>query len=190
MASFASFEDSALIQHALAGETECFTALTNRHLPAVRRRIYTIAPKTVDPEDVVQEVLLKVWLHLSSFRAQSSFRTWMTRVALNEVLQVHRRARSRPVCHAFRDFNTFVSPHESPLDSLARREATQRVHKAVAGLPEKYRQILILRDFEELTEREVAQSLQQTVGAVKTRLRRGRRMLLNALKQPRLRIRA
>src|ERR1700684_4443558 len=74
MASFASFEDSTLIQYALAGETECFNALTNRHLPAVRRRIYTIAPKTVDPEDLLQEVLLKVWLHLSTFRSQSSFR--------------------------------------------------------------------------------------------------------------------
>src|ERR1700693_5341540 len=82
----ATFEDSALIKLALAGQTECFMVLTNRHLPAVRRRIGSIVPNRADVDDLLQEVLLKVWRHLSTFRSQSSFRTWMTRVAINEGL--------------------------------------------------------------------------------------------------------
>ena len=88
----ATFEDSALIKMALAGQTECFTVLTNRHLPAVRRHIVSIVPNRTDADDLLQEVLLKVWLHLSTFRSESSFRTWMTRVAINEALQSFRQS--------------------------------------------------------------------------------------------------
>src|SRR5271169_2908119 len=87
MAPLATFEDSALIKLALEGQTECFTVLTNRHLPAVRRRIASIVPNTTDADDLLQEVLLKVWRHLSTFRSESTFRTWMTRVAINVALQ-------------------------------------------------------------------------------------------------------
>src|SRR4029077_3243599 len=73
----ATFEDSALIKLALEGQTECFTVLTNRHLHAVRRRIASIVPNTTDADDLLQEVLLKVWRHLSTFRSESTFRTLM-----------------------------------------------------------------------------------------------------------------
>jgi RNA polymerase sigma-70 factor, ECF subfamily len=183
----AKFEDSVLIELALAGQTECFTVLTNRHLPAVRRRIGSIVPNSTDVDDVVQEVLLKVWCHLSTFRSQSSFRTWMTSVAINEALQSYRRRQRRPVCQAPGNLDTFASPTESALQSLARAETTQIVRKAVVELPSKYREVLILREFKELSAREVAQSLRLTIPAVKTRLFRARLMILAALQQSNIR---
>ena len=183
---FATFEDCALIKLALAGQTECFTVLTNRHLPAVRKSICSIVPNTTDADDLLQEVLLKVWRHLSTFRSESTFRTWMTRVAINEAMQSYRREQRRPVCHAFGDFDTFASPNESPLQSLTRAETSQVVRKAVFELPAKYRQVLILREFEQLSEREIAQSLHSSIAAVKTRLFRARRMLLPALQRSRI----
>jgi RNA polymerase sigma-70 factor, ECF subfamily len=181
----ATFEDSALIKMALAGQTECFTVLTNRHLPAVRRRIGSIVSNTTDADDLLQEVLLKVWLHLSTFRSESSFRTWMTRVAINEALQSYRRERCRPLCQTPGDLAALASHGESPYQSLARTEATQAVRSAVAGLPANYRQILILRDLEELSVRETAKCLQSSIPSVKTRLFRARLMLLAALRRPR-----
>jgi RNA polymerase sigma-70 factor (ECF subfamily) len=181
-APLATFDDSALIKMALAGQTECFTVLTNRHLPAVRRRIGSIVPNTIDTEDLLQEVLLKVWLHLSTFRSESSFRTWMTRVAINEALQSYRRERCRPLCHTAGDLAAIASHGDSPYQSLARTEVTRAIRSAVAGLPAKYRQILILRDLEELSERETAQCLQSSIPSVKTRLFRARLMLLAALR--------
>jgi RNA polymerase sigma-70 factor (ECF subfamily) len=178
----ATFEDGALIKLALAGQTECFVILINRYLPAVRRRIGSIVPNPTDADDLVQEVLLKVWRYLSTFRSESSFRTWMTRVATNEALQSYRRERRRPICQALRDFDTYASSGESALQSLTRAEAKQVVRKAVRGLPAKYRQILILREFEQLTERETAQSLHLSIPAVKTRLFRARLMLVAALR--------
>jgi RNA polymerase sigma-70 factor (ECF subfamily) len=181
----ATFEDSALIKLALAGQTECFTVLTNRHLPAVRRRIASLVPNTTDVDDLLQEVLLKVWRHLSTFRSESTFRTWMTRVAINEALQSYRRGQSRPICQALGEFDTFAAHNESALQALTRAETTQVVRKAVVALPAKYRQALILRHLEQLSLRETAQCLRSSIPAVKTRLFRARLMLLAALRGPR-----
>src|SRR5260370_12128470 len=108
--TLATFEDSTLIKLALAGQTECFTILTNRHLPAVRRRIGSIFPNTIDSDDLLQDVLLKVWLHLSTFRSEATFGTWMTRVAINEALQSYRRKQRKPICQALA-FDSFPSPN-------------------------------------------------------------------------------
>ena len=179
----ATFEDSTLIKLTLAGQTECFTVLTNRHLPAVRRRIGSIIPNTTDADDLLQEVLMKVWRHLSTFRSESSFRTWLTRVAINEALQ-YRRDHYRPFWGSG-DLDALASPNESPLQSLTRAEITQVVRKAVVGLPAKYRQAVILRHLDQLSLRETAQCLQSSIPAVKTRLFRARLMLIAALRRTR-----
>lgn len=183
----ATFEDSALIKLALAGQTESFVVLTNRHLPAVRRHIGSMVPNTADVDDLLQKVLLKVWRHLSTFRSQSNFRTWMIRAAINEALQSYRRKGCRPICQALADFDTFASPNESALQSLTRAETIQIVRRAIVQLPAKYRQALILREFEQLSAREIAQSLHLSIPTVKTRLFRARLLLLAALQRSKIR---
>jgi RNA polymerase sigma-70 factor (ECF subfamily) len=180
----ATFEDNALIKLVLAGQTECFTVLMDRHLATIRRRIGSMVRNAADADDLLQEVLLKVWRHLATFRSESSFRTWMTRVAINEALQSFRREQRSPLCQAFGDFDTFASPSELPLQSLTRAETARIVRKAVVDLPAKYRQVMILREFEQLSTREIAQSLHSSIPAVKTRLFRGRLMLQAALERP------
>ena len=182
----ASFEDSTLIKLALEGQTECFAVLMDRHSIAVRKCIASMVGNATDAEDLLQEVLLKVWRHLSTFRSESSFRTWMTRVAINEALQFYRRERCRPTCQPLTDLDAFATPSESPHISFARVQATQAVRNAVLRLPDKYRQVLILRDLEELSARETAQWLQSSVPAVKTRLFRARLMLLAAIERSRI----
>ena len=179
----ATFEDNALIKLALAGQTECFTVLMDRHLATIRGRIGSMVRNAADADDLLQEVLLKVWRHLATFRSESSFRTWMTRVAINEALQSFRRERRSPFCQAFGDFDAFASHSELPLQSLTRAETTRIVRKAVVALPAKYRQVMILREFQQLSTREIAQSLHSSIPAVKTRLFRGRLMLQAALER-------
>jgi RNA polymerase sigma-70 factor (ECF subfamily) len=174
---FANLEDRALIAMAMTGQTECFTVLVDRHMAAVRSHIIPIVQDRTDVDDVLQEVLLKVWLHLSTFRSESSFRTWMTRVAINEALQARRRQRHRPVCQAYADFDGFASANESPLQSIAGLEMVQTVRRSVAGLPAMYRQVMNLREFEGLTVREIVSVIQSTIPAVKTRLIRARSLL-------------
>jgi RNA polymerase sigma-70 factor, ECF subfamily len=179
----ATYEDSTLIKLALRGHTECFAALIDRHSLAVRRRIASLVRNPADTDDLFQEVALKVWLHLSTFRSESSFRTWMTRVATNEALQSHRRQQRRPLCRPLGDQEAIAFPGESVDRSLAREEAAQALRLAVAGLPDKYRQVITLRDLEEHSTREIAQSLHSSIEAVKARLFRARLMLLASLQQ-------
>jgi RNA polymerase sigma-70 factor (ECF subfamily) len=180
--SIATFEDNTLIELTLAGQAECFTILMDRHVSAIKRQIGSMAPNASEADDILQEVLLKVWRRLSTFRSESSFRTWMTRVAMNEVLQSYRRKRCNRLCQAPGDLDAFASYGESPHQSFARVEETKILRSAVAGLPTKYRQVVILRDIEELSTGETAESLRSTIPAVKSRLFRARRMLLEALK--------
>ena len=93
--SLVTYEDCALVELALEGQVECFSVLMDRHLAVVRRRIRSMVRNAADADDLLQEVVLKVWKHLSTFRSESSFRTWMTRVAINEALQNCRRERRR-----------------------------------------------------------------------------------------------
>jgi len=143
--SLASFEDGALIELALAGQTGSFDILMARHLGAVRKRIVSIVPNTTDADDLLQEVAFKVRRRLSTFRAESSFRTWMTRIAVNEALQFYRRGPLRRLCQPLEDFDNLVSGYESPHQSLARGEVVQAVRSEVGKLPEKYKQVVMLQ---------------------------------------------
>ena len=140
-----------------------------------------------DEDDILQEVSLKAWRHLAAFRSECSFRTWIIRVAINEVWQLRRRERRRPVCQAFTDFDTLISHLESPHDSFTRVETTQAVRSAVGSLPAKYSQVLILRDLQGLSTKETAQWTHSNIPAVKTRVSRGRQLLATALERSRSR---
>jgi RNA polymerase sigma-70 factor (ECF subfamily) len=182
----ATFEDSILIKLALGGQAECFSVLMDRHSAVLKRRIGSMVRNANDAEDLLQEVFLKVWRHLSTFRSESCFRTWMISLAVNEVLQFYRREQHwRWFQVTGDDPDALASPYESPYQSLARKEATHAVRSAVAGLSPKYKKVLILRDLEELSVRETAQWLQSSIPAVKTRLFRARHMLLAALRKSR-----
>ncbi len=178
-------DDSTLIRLTLEGQAEGFAALMDRHLPAVRKRIGWMVRNPSDTDDLLQDVSLKVWGHLSTFRAESPFRTWIIRVAINEVLQSYRRKRSRLTCQMLADFDA-ACPRESPYQSCARAEERNTVHKAVAELPATYRQVLILRDLEQLSARETARCLRSSIPAVKIRLFRARVMLSTLLQRRRI----
>jgi len=135
----ATFEDTVLIEMTLAGRADCFAALMDRHLASVKRCIVSMVRDETEVEDLVQEVLLKVWRRLSTFRLEASFRTWMTRVAINEVLQLYRRRKYCRLRQAFGDFDAFPSRGDSPYQSMARAETEKTLHGAIARMPSRYR---------------------------------------------------
>jgi len=179
MAAFpATFNDSDLIRLALAGQPDYFIALMDRHVAAVRARLRSMVPSVADLEDLIQEVTVKVWRSLSKFRSESTFRTWITRIAINEALLLYRRQGSRPLHYALDDIHPLVCSRESPHQFVVRSEEIDAVRHAIAELPAMYREVLILRDIEEMSTRETAKHLNSTVATVKTRLFRARLMLL------------
>ncbi len=174
-------DDSVLIDLALTGNTECFGALMDRHLPVVRGRIRGMTRSVWDADDILQEVQLKIWMRLESFRSESSFRTWMTRVAINEAIQFYRKANRIPLVHDRTELAELTSPSESPLQACVRRQLIARLKAAVQRLPVKHKQVVMLHNLQELTLQETAQELQATTPAVKTQLFRAKAELSKAL---------
>ena len=181
--SLMTFEDSALIQMTLAGQSEYFVALMDRHMSAVTRCVRSIVRNPTDAEDVLQETVLKVWRGLSTFRSESSFRTWLTRVAMNQAMESHRRQGPSRSRRADVNLDAIAAARELQDESMIRAEVVRTVRSAVAGLSPKYRQVLTLCGLQDLSARETAQRLHSTIPAVKTRLFRGRRMLLAAIQR-------
>ena len=178
----AGFEDDALIELTLAGQTECFNVLVDRHQSAVRTRIRSMAKNRSDEDDLVQEVFFKAWRHLGSFRSEAEFRTWIIKITTNEVMQLYRRKSRNPLVPAAADLDSFASQLESAQKSLERVEATQIIRSAIAGLPAIYRQILLL-ELGEFSEAETAHHLKVSLSTVKTRRFRARRMLAAAVQR-------
>src|ERR1700692_2986063 len=122
--SLVTLEDNTLIKMALAGQTECFTVLMDRHLFIVKKTILSMVRNATDADDLIQEVLLKVWRNLSTFRSEARFRPWMTQVAINEALQLYRRERYHSRCQAAFNLDAFASFWDTPHQHLDRTEAT------------------------------------------------------------------
>jgi RNA polymerase sigma factor (sigma-70 family) len=177
----ASPRDSVLISLVLTGSAECFGILMDRHLAAVRSRIRRMTRNVSDTDDIMQEVQLKIWRRLGSYRSEASFRTWMTRVGINEALQFYRKANRVPPVNTRTELAELTSTSESPLQACVRAELTERLKAAVALLPAKYKQVVVLHKFHELSLKETAQELQSSTSAVKTQLFRVKAALSKAL---------
>ena len=106
---------------------------------------------------------------------------WITRVALNEAYQFHRKAKRLPLVHDSSELPELTSPSESPLQACVRAELTEKLKAAVERLPLKYKQVLILDNLQELSLQETAQELQTTTSAVKTQIFRAKAALSKAL---------
>jgi RNA polymerase sigma-70 factor, ECF subfamily len=178
-----TLKDNTLVELALAGQTECFSVLINRHAAAVRNHLSRLVRNQSDLDDVVQDAFTKAWTRLSTFRFEANFRTWLISVALNEALTLYRRRKYRRPWPGSVNLEALPSRGESPYQIVARTEDRLRVHTAVQKLPRKYRDVLVLRDLKQLSMRETAKRMNASVPLVKTRLFRARHMLAVALNQ-------
>ena len=127
-----------------------------------------------DREDVVQEIFLQVFKSVHKFKAQSSLKTWIHRIALNVIFQ-HIRRKSHRVPLQFTDTppdekNIFGNVPLSPEESLMSREKRDVVQQALGTLPPKKRAVLILHDFEGMKAKEIAKVVATSVMTVRTRL--------------------
>jgi len=172
-----SSEEVALIRKILGGRRDLFADLIAPHLTPLLRMVQATIGSHPDVEDIVQQTALKAFTHLEQFRFEASFRTWLIRIGLNETRQWRRKcASSRFLAVALPAWTQLpvADPSHSPLVECQRSEAIVRLRAALAWLPEKYRTVILLRDFEDLSFSEVAQRLGLTIPAVKTRHLRAR----------------
>jgi len=177
-------EEVGLIHKILGGRRELFGDLIEPHLTPLLRMVQATMGGHPDVDDIVQQTALKAFTHLEQFRCEASFRTWLIRIGLNEARDWRRKcASSRLLALDLPTLTQFPIADEShsPLVECQRSQATIRLRDALARLPEKYRIVIHLRDFEDLNVSEVARRLGLSIPAVKTRHLRARRKLAKSL---------
>jgi RNA polymerase sigma-70 factor, ECF subfamily len=177
-------EEIDLIRKILGGRRELFEDSIAPHLAPLSHIVQATIRSHQDVEDIVQQTALKAFTHLEQFRFEASFRTWLIRIGLNEARQWQRKWASARFL-AF-DLSTLArlpiaDEGHSPLAECQRSEAVVRLRAALASLPEKYRHIIHLRYFEDLSLSEIARRLGLTMAAVKTRHLRARRKMAKFL---------
>jgi len=177
-----------------AGDADLVDRARNRDETAIRalmqannRRLYRIARGILrndgEAEDVVQEAYVRAFTHLEHFRGESSFATWLTRIAMNEALGRLRRLRSGAALTALEPLDAQIiqfpnwAASEDPEKTMAQREIQHVVEQAIDELPEAFRIVFITRVIEGMNVEETAEILDLKPETVKTRLHRARTML-------------
>ncbi len=159
-------EEREAVEACRRGEREAFDRLVLRYQRDVYRLCYRFVNNHEDANDLAQEVFLRAWRAIARFRGESSFSTWLYRIAVNASLNF--RAVRRPAAQELPD--GLADPVPGAEARLESDDEARRVRAAIARLPEKQRATLILKVYHELTHEEVAEILGSTVGTVKANL--------------------
>lgn len=191
MEEYNKLEDSRLVQLVQGedqGDFEAFEELVKRYERKIYGHSLRILGNREDAEDVLQETFLNAFRAINSFRGDSSFSTWIYRIATNNALMKLRKSGRMDlefnddlpnISHS--EERTSIGRIESPVDALFEKELLSELDEAVGKLPEKYRTIFLLRDVEEFSTEETAEILGITESAVKSRLHRARLFLRESL---------
>jgi RNA polymerase sigma-70 factor (ECF subfamily) len=174
--------DGALVEAAASGSREAFDELVRRHQAAIVSLVRAVTGGQGDAEDLAQEVFVRAWRSLRGFRGDSTFRTWLHRVAINVVRTSQtKRTRFMRIFVPFGGMREEDAPPpevvdaDEPLDdALARRQIVER---ALATLPDDLRLAVTLRDLQGLDYKEIATALGVPIGTVESRIFRARQRL-------------
>jgi RNA polymerase sigma-70 factor (ECF subfamily) len=180
-------DEAEIMTELRSGSEAAFDWLVTYYHAPVYAVIFGILRNPNDAADVTQEVFLKAFRGIRAFRHGSSLKTWLYRIAVRESLNYkrwfwrHLRFQSSIEEEQMDGSADFEDPGTSPFEDLASREIQQVVQHALVEVPAVFRAAVILRDLEGLSYEEVAEILDVTVGTVKSRILRGRRILREIL---------
>ena len=182
-------DDLALIERARRGDHAAFGRLVELYKDAIHRLTSRILRHSSDAEDATQEAFVRAYVALDSYNPQYRFYTWLATIAQNVCFRSLRSrdwriASVEPVL--VRAHRAYVE--DGPEIPLLMRERDETIRRLVDGLPDKYRQVLILRHWHELSYEEIARATELSLSAVKTRLHRARQMVASALAAGRLQV--
>jgi RNA polymerase sigma-70 factor (ECF subfamily) len=181
--------EETLIRRIRNGEHELFYELIRPYEKRVYAAAFAIMRNEADAEDVAQEAMLKAFKYLAQFRSEARFSTWLIQITVNEARMRLRKERSHvmePITDHQDDEGNytprdFADWREIPSETLERTEVRQKLAEALATLGQKYREVFVLRDMQQLSIDQTAKALNISTAAVKTRLLRARLMLRDLL---------
>lgn len=193
VAMIAEVTDAELVHAAKAGDLAAFEELATRHERQIYSLAYRILQNPHDAEDVTQQAFLSAVENLAKFREESSFATWLYRIATFAALKVIRKRKGldtvslEEATEPREDYDSIPHPEyiadwkQSPEQLVERNETQRLLDDALAKLDEKHRLVFVLRDVEGLSVAETAEALGLTESNVKMRLLRARLQLREEL---------
>jgi RNA polymerase sigma-70 factor (ECF subfamily) len=183
----AAQEDASLVEETLGGNQLSFQLLVERYQDRIFGLVRHYTRNPVEVEDVVQDTFIKAFRKLASFQHQSSFSTWLHRIAVNTALDFLKRSGRSPV-HAVEDPEVLGGQGHAPSRSilapeagLEREEIARITHEVLDEIPEIFRTVLVLREFEDRSYQEMADMLGISIGTIESRLFRARGRFRDAL---------
>ena len=180
--------DSSLVARCLSGDDTAWELMVKTHTRRVYALCYRFTGSDSEAQDLTQEVFLRVFRSLKSFRTgEGAFVVWLARLARNLLIDHYRRTRQERLTDSIEDQLAVLEERRQmggrADGMLAGREASEVLQAALGKLSPELRETLILRDLEELEYREIAQVLKVPEGTVKSRLNRGRAELARILRR-------
>jgi RNA polymerase sigma-70 factor (ECF subfamily) len=182
-------EDGQTIAKVLTGDYDAFERLVEKYEGRIYRHLRKIVKDPHQAQDLLQETFLNAYKGLKTFSGTSSFSTWLFRIATNNALMFLRRHRPETIEYDDQFKNPSdggsmpVSPEfvSTPLDLLLSKEGRQKIEEAIDDLPVLYRSVIVLRDVEGFSLKEVSKIMDSSLAAVKSRLHRARNSVRLAL---------
>ena len=167
--------DEIIVQRALTGDAEAFGEIVRRWERRIFALSYGMLGREEDARDATQETFLAAFRNLRGFRGEAKVSSWLHRIAVNQCITRQRQARVRSESaledEQEKDATSFVTPvRHSPSRMVEERQETSAVRRAINSLPIELRQVVIMKEFEELTFREIADVLDLPLSTVKSRL--------------------
>jgi RNA polymerase sigma-70 factor (ECF subfamily) len=169
-----------LCQHTLIGDTRAFETLVTRYKNRVYATAYRLMGNREEAEDQAQEVFLKIFRNIKKLNEALTFESWMHRITVNTCLDALEKQTRRPIIEKYIDHNEETNGFDVPStnsntrDPFEDKEIRNCLEKALAKLEPFGRSAIILRDIEELSYEEIAESLKIGLSAVKMRIHRAR----------------
>jgi len=190
-ATMRSGTEATLIDQLRGGDTAALEGLMEQFAPRVHRLAYGITRNEADAEEIVQDVFMSLFRKIEGFEGRAALGTWIYRITVNAALIKRRGKRVelevlledhlptfREDGHREGDRALLLADwSETPEEELLSNESRRAVRRLIAGLPDHYRVVLLLRDMEELSNEETAEILHDSVASVKSRLHRARMAL-------------
>ncbi|HEX3250837.1 MAG TPA: sigma-70 family RNA polymerase sigma factor [Pyrinomonadaceae bacterium] len=178
--------DEVIVERALTGDAEAFGELVRRWERRIFALSYGMLGREEDARDATQETFLAAFRNLRGFRGEAKVSSWLHRIAVNQCISRQRRAKVRSESALDDEHEnesaSFAAPvNESPVRVVEGRQETLAVRRAINSLPLELKQVVVMKEFEELTFREIADVLDLPLSTVKSRL-------YTALKQLQMRL--
>ncbi len=186
-------EDLDLIRNAVAGNQKAYHILLNRYRPGIYHKMLQMVNNRTDADDLTMEAFGKAFTKLPNYEPRFAFSTWLFKIAVNNCID-HCRKKRLPVLHTGDAYGNSDSDFDilkflradakTPEDELIRQQRIGMVRDLLTRLNEKYRRMILLRYYEELSYEEIATEMKLPLGTVKAQLFRAKELLFQMMQTP------